>query len=172
MSSTEPAFENLIPEGDHLERAVCTRCGFIDYQNPKMVVGSVIATQERILLCRRAIEPRSGFWTVPAGYLELHETPDEGAAREAAEEANADIAIEGILGVYSIPHISQIQIMFRATFRNQVVFSPGIESLDVRLFEWADIPWQEIAFPSVHWALHAWYRGRHASLGLPDRNPA
>src|ERR1700691_4131277 len=111
-------------------------------------------------MCRRAIEPRVGFWTLPAGYMELGETLEEGAAREALEEAEAVITIEGILGVFSIARIGQVQVIFRAHFSNPgvPVFGAGPESLEVRLFGPDEIPWHDIAFPSVHWALHAWQR--------------
>src|SRR5271156_4529673 len=103
-----------IPEGDDRERLVCVECGFVLYDNPKIVVGSVARWGDRILLCRRAINPRRGFWTLPAGYLELNEATAEGARREAQEEALADIAIDGLLAVYSIPRISQVQLIYRA----------------------------------------------------------
>ena len=151
MSDLEPDFHHTVPPGDTLERRVCTRCGFVHYDNPKVVVGSVVRSRGGILLCRRAIFPRRGFWTIPAGYLELNEAPDAGARREAFEEANAEIAISGILAVYSVPRLSQVQVIFQATLAGG--FSPGAESLEVKLFDWADIPWDELAFPSVHWAL-------------------
>src|SRR6202012_3670586 len=99
------SFVRQIPEGDNRERMVCADCGHIAYENPKVVVGAVVTSGDRVLMCRRAIEPRLGFWTLPAGYLELGETLEEGAAREALEEAKADIAIEGILGIFSIARI-------------------------------------------------------------------
>jgi ADP-ribose pyrophosphatase YjhB (NUDIX family) len=140
-----------IPEGDTRERKVCPECGFIDYENPKVVVGSVVTKGDRILLCRRAIEPRKGYWTLPAGYLELHESTEDGARREAQEEASATIEIDGILAVYTIPRISQVQLIYRARLVSDV--APGVESLEVRLFAWDEIPWRDLAFPSVHWSL-------------------
>ncbi len=151
MADPGPDFHRTVPPGDTLERRVCRRCGFVHYDNPKVVVGSVVRSQARILLCRRAIFPRRGFWTIPAGYLELNEAPETGARREAMEEANAAIDISGILAVYSVPRLSQVQVIFQATLSGD--FSPGEESLEVKLFDWADIPWDELAFPSVHWAL-------------------
>ena len=142
----------LIPEGDNRERQVCPDCGFINYENPKIVVGSVSLWEERILLCRRAINPRRGFWTLPAGYLELHESTPAGAVREAWEEAQATITIEGLLAIYDIPRISQVQIMYRARLVTPD-FAAGPESLEVKLFAWEEIPWDELAFPSVRWAL-------------------
>ncbi len=125
-------------------------------------------------MCRRAIEPRQGFWTLPAGYMELGETPEEGAMREAQEEAEAAITIEGLLAVYSVARIGQVQLIFRARFTNpdSADFRPGPESLDVRLFGWQEIPWTDIAFPTVTWALNAWHTAGNAPLGLPAGNPA
>ena len=169
-----PNFERRIPEGDTIERAICAECGHIDYQNPKVVVGSVVSLDGRILLCRRAIEPRRGFWTLPAGYLELGETLEEGAAREAKEEADADITLEGILGVFSVARIGQVQVMFRGAFADPdaPIFASGPESLEVALFAWDDIPWDDIAFPTVYWALAAWNARRGGPLGVPAGNPA
>jgi ADP-ribose pyrophosphatase YjhB (NUDIX family) len=169
-----PAFERRVPEGDNRERMVCADCGHIAYENPKVVVGSVVVSDGRVLLCRRAIEPRRGFWTLPAGYMELGETLEEGAAREAMEEALADIRLDGILGVFSIARIGQVQVIFRARFADAGPpgFAAGPESLEVGLFEWEQIPWDEIAFPSVHWALRAWRDSGTASLGPPAGNPA
>ncbi|MCK8783778.1 NUDIX hydrolase [Roseomonas sp. NAR14] len=154
-----PRFVQRIPEGDDRPRQACADCGFVLYENPKMVVGSVVALEGgQVLLCRRAIEPRSGYWTLPAGYLEMGETVAEGAAREAWEEARARIAIEDVLAVYSIARIGQVQVIFRARLA-EPGFAPGPESREVRGFAWDDIPWQEIAFPSVRWALRAWRDG-------------
>ena len=141
-----------IPDGDDHERLVCPDCGFINYENPKIVVGSVATWEDRILLCRRAIPPRIGYWTLPAGYMELHETTAQGAAREAWEEACARIEIETLLAIYNIPRISQLQVIYRARLDSPDI-EPGPESLEVGLFEWDEIPWDDIAFPSVHWAL-------------------
>src|SRR5262245_27661583 len=109
-----PDFVRRVPEGDSRERLVCAICGHVAYENPKIVAGSVVAHDGRVLLCRRAIDPRRGYWTLPAGYLELGETVEEGARREAAEEACAAIELEGILGVFSVTRIGQVQIFFRA----------------------------------------------------------
>lgn len=155
MSSTSNArgpIVTLVPEGDNRERQVCPDCGFINYENPKIVVGSVVLWQDRILLCRRAINPRRGFWTLPAGYLELNESAAEAAQREAWEEAQARITIDGLLAVYSIPRISQVQLIYRAHLTGPE-FAAGPESLEVSLFPWDEIPWGELAFPSVKWAL-------------------
>jgi ADP-ribose pyrophosphatase YjhB (NUDIX family) len=168
-----PSFVRQVPEGDNRERMVCADCGHVAYENPKVIVGAVVVADNRILMCRRAIEPRKGFWTLPAGYMELGETLEEGAAREALEEAEAVIAIDGILGVFSIARIGQVQVIFRARFADSgpPVFGPGEESLEVRLFGPDEIPWDDIAFPSVHWALNAWRESGAAPLGKPAGNP-
>jgi ADP-ribose pyrophosphatase YjhB (NUDIX family) len=141
-----------IPDGDNRERMICAECGYILYDNPKIVVGSVPRWGDRLLLCRRAIHPRKGYWTLPAGYLELNESTSAGAEREAWEEAFARIRIEGLLAIYDIPRISQVQLIYRARLLDPDV-APGPESLEVGLFGWDDIPWEQLAFPSVGWAL-------------------
>lgn len=160
-----------VPEGDDKPRLVCPECDYVAYENPKIVVGSVITHGDRILLCRRAIEPRRGFWTLPAGYLELHESPEEGAKREALEEACASIELEGLLAVYSIARISQVQLMFRGRLTSPEI-APGPESLEVALVRWDEIPWSELAFPSVHWALTHFQASLGRPLGQPFGNPA
>jgi ADP-ribose pyrophosphatase YjhB (NUDIX family) len=159
------------PSGDDRERLVCDDCGFINYENPKIVVGVVAALGDRILLCRRAIEPRKGFWTLPAGYMELNESTEEGARREAWEEARARLEMDGLLAVYSIPRISQVQLIYRARLLDDDV-SCGPESADVALFAWEKIPWAEIAFPSVHWALHDYRATADRPLTAPRTAPS
>lgn len=166
-----PDFVRRVPEGEDRERLVCRTCDYVAYENPKIVVGSVIHDSDKVLLCRRAIEPRRGFWTIPAGYMETRETAAQGAEREAWEEARVRIAIEGVLAVYSIAELSQVQIIFRAR-RARPGFAPGPESLEVRQFTWKTIPWGEIAFPSVSWALETWHQGRHQPLSAAALNPA
>ena len=139
-------------EGDHRERMVCAECDYIAYDNPKVIVGTVVVADACVLLCRRAIEPRRGFWTLPAGYLELNESTAEGAMREAFEEAQARIAIDGLLAIYDIPRISQVQLIYRARLLDDAI-QAGSESLEVKLFKWEEIPWNELAFPSIGWAL-------------------
>jgi ADP-ribose pyrophosphatase YjhB (NUDIX family) len=148
-----PSFSRIVPDGDNRHRRVCDTCGFVDYDNPKVVVGAVCTWEDKILLCRRAIDPRTGYWTLPAGYLEAHESTSAGAAREAHEEANAVIEIASLLAVYSVPRISQVQVIYLARLVNPAV-SAGPESLEVGLFRWDEIPWEDLAFPTVHWALH------------------
>lgn len=163
-------FETRVPEGDDRPRQVCTTCGFVNYVNPKIVVGSVAVWGDKIVLCKRAIEPRKGFWTLPAGFMEEGETVEDGARREAREEACAEIAIDGVLAVYSVPRISQVQIMFRAHLISPDI-AAGPESLEVGLFEFADIPWDQLAFPTVTWALRH-YAAYLAGQTGPFSNPA
>jgi ADP-ribose pyrophosphatase YjhB (NUDIX family) len=163
-------FERRLPDGDTTERFVCGRCGYIHYTNPKIIVGSVVAHDDRILLCRRAIEPRKGLWTLPAGFLEEHETPEAGARREAQEEACADISLDALLAIYTVAHISQVQLIYRATLALPH-FGAGPESLEVRLFAWDEIPWAEIAFPSVKWALRHYRETERISVFAPFTNP-
>lgn len=155
--STEKNFARLVPAGDTHERDVCQICGFIDYQNPRIVVGSVVRHEGKVLLCRRAIEPRRGFWTVPAGYLELNETPEDGARREAREEALANLKLGELLAIYSVPRLSQVQLIWRAELidpgEGAALYGIGEESLEVQLFDWDALPMDEIAFPTVHWML-------------------
>jgi ADP-ribose pyrophosphatase YjhB (NUDIX family) len=160
-----------VPAGDNRERLVCADCGFVQYDNPKIVVGAVVQWQDRVLLCKRAIEQRIGYWTLPAGYLELGESPVEGAVREAQEEACAEIAVDALLAVYSVPRISQVQLIYRAALKAPE-FGPSPESLEVALFAWDEIPWDALAFPTVAWALAAWRRIGAAPAFAPDVNPA
>lgn len=163
-----------VPPGDDRERLTCPDCGYVAYQNPLIVVGSVATwsagDEETILLCRRAIEPRRGYWTLPAGFMEERETTQAGAMREAWEEARARIAIDALLAIYDIARISQVQLIFRARLTAPDV-APGPESLEVGLFRWNDIPWHELAFPTVHWALHEHRARRGQSAFAPAMNP-
>lgn len=168
--SSAPDFAKQIPDGDDRERAVCQRCGFVDYQNPKIVVGSVALWKDKILLCRRAIEPRSGYWTLPAGYLEIGESAEDGARREAWEEARAQLSLDRLLAVYSVPRISQIQLMYRARL-DRADIAAGPESADVGLFAWDDIPWPDLAFPTVGWALRHWRETMGRDDFAPFSNP-
>lgn len=163
--------EPRIPEGDDRERLVCPECGFIEYANPKVVVGSVAHWRDKILMCRRNIHPRKGYWTLPAGYLELGETAPAGALREAWEEARARIELAGLLAVYNIPRLSQVQLIYRARLLNDAV-EPGPESQEVALFAWDDLPWDEIAFPSVRWALGHYREVGEASEFAARSNPS
>ena len=159
-----------VPDGDDSERRVCQRCDFIDYVNPRIVVGSVVTWEDKILICKRAIEPRLGFWTLPAGFMETGETVEEAAQREAQEEACADIEIERVLAVYSIPRISQVQVMFKAKLVSPDI-APGPESQEVKLVKWDEIPWKEMAFPSTVWALKNWKSVEGREDYVPFGNP-
>jgi ADP-ribose pyrophosphatase YjhB (NUDIX family) len=150
-----------VPEGDTLPRYVCDACGTIHYQNPRMVVGCIPEWQDRILLCRRAIEPRYGSWTVPAGYMENGETTLQGAARETLEEANARVEVGPLYALYNIPHINQVYILFRARLLD-IDFSPGAETLETRLFSESEVPWPDLAFATVRNTLQHYYGDRRA----------
>jgi ADP-ribose pyrophosphatase YjhB (NUDIX family) len=150
------------PPDDNRERHICTACATIHYHNPKLVVGAIPEWEDgRILLCRRAIEPRHGLWTLPAGFMENGETTMEGAARETLEEANARIEVGELSALYNLPHINQVQLLFRAKLLD-LDFSPGVESLDVRLFAEQDIPWNQLAFRPVRSTLQDYFADRKA----------
>lgn len=162
-----------IPVGDTLPRHVCSRCDAIHYQNPKLVVGTVPEWEDQVLLCRRAIEPRLGYWTLPAGFLENGESAEAGATRETLEEANARIHILGMYSFYNLTHINQIYVMFRAQLLD-LNFSAGEESLEVRLFKEDEIPWDEIAFRTVKETLRHYFEDRRQgsfSLHMADLPP-
>jgi ADP-ribose pyrophosphatase YjhB (NUDIX family) len=150
-----------IPDGDHLPRYVCTACGTIHYQNPRVVVGCVPEHEGKILLCRRAIEPRLGFWTLPAGFMENGETMQNGAARESMEEALARVDIGSLVAIVHVLHAHQVHVIFRAKLLN-LDFGPGLESLEVALFDEQDIPWNEMAFRSVDFALKRYLEDRRS----------
>ena len=158
--------ELRVPEGDNLPRYVCGECGAIHYQNPKIVAGCIPEWQGRILLCRRAIEPRYGLWTIPAGFMENRETVEQAAARETDEEARAKVDIAGLYGVYSIPHISQVYMIFRGEIVDGR-FAPGAESLETVLFAEEEVPWEEMAFPVVVRALKRYFEDRRRGVFEP-----
>lgn len=141
-----------IPPGEDRERYVCTECETIHYQNPNIVAGCLPIWEDKILLCKRAIEPRKGLWTLPAGFMENGETVENGALRETQEEANADVSIIRLLTVTSLPRISQVYMLYLAQLNN-LDFFPGEESLEVALFHKDEIPWESIAFSAVTVAL-------------------
>lgn len=145
----------VIPPGDNRERFCCGSCNTVHYQNPNMVLGTVTAWEDKVLLCRRAIEPRYGFWTLPAGFMENGETTGEGAERETAEEAGARIELGPLYSVLDVPHVHQVHLFFRARLIDPN-FEPGPESLEAKLFSEADIPWGDIAFRTVEQTLR-WY---------------
>lgn len=149
------------PPGDHLPRYVCEKCGTIHYQNPRLVVGCVPELDGRILICRRAIEPRRGYWTVPAGFMENGETLQQAAARESHEETLATVEIGSLLAVVHVLPAHQVHVFFRARLEADE-FGPGPESLEVELVDPADIPWDDIAFPSTEFALRRYLEDRAA----------
>jgi ADP-ribose pyrophosphatase YjhB (NUDIX family) len=148
-----------VPAGDSLPRHVCDTCNAIHYQNPRMIVGCIPEWEDRILLCRRAIEPRYGLWTVPAGFMENGETTFQGAARETLEEANARVEVGALYALYNIPHINQVYMLFRARLLD-TDFSAGAETLETRLFTEPEIPWEQIAFATVRNTLTHYFDDR------------
>ncbi len=148
-----------IPEGDNKERAVCKKCGSIFYENPKIVSGCLLIYEDKILLCKRATEPREGYWTLPAGFLENNETIEEGASRETFEEARAEGKDLQPFLFCNLPHISQLYIMFYGKLFNGK-FSPGPESSDVKLFSKEEIPWDNLAFPVIKKTITLYYEDK------------
>jgi len=175
VSPSQPSFSRRIPEGEERLRDVCDHCGFVDYRNPRVVVGAVCSFEDRVLLCRRAIEPRRGYWTIPSGFLELGESCPEGAARETREEAGVEIEIDALLAVYDVPRIGHVHLIYRARLPSARV-APGPESEDARLFAWTEIPWRQLAFPSVLWSLRRYdeVRGQASfpAAGRPEPEAA
>jgi ADP-ribose pyrophosphatase YjhB (NUDIX family) len=153
--------ELRIPPGDQIARHVCDACGTIHYQNPRLIVGCVPEYEGKILLCRRAIEPRRGYWTVPAGFMENGETLQQAAARECKEEALADVEIGSLLTVVHVLHAQQVHVFFRAKLPTPE-YGAGIESLETDLFRPEDIPWVDIAFPSTDYTLKRYLEDRAA----------
>jgi ADP-ribose pyrophosphatase YjhB (NUDIX family) len=152
-----------IPADDNRERAVCPACGMVHYENPLNVVGTVPAWGDQVLLCRRAIEPRRGLWTLPAGFLELGETTAAGAVRETDEEAGARIELGPLFSVLNVVRVGQVHLFYLATLRD-VEFAPGPESLEVGLFAEHEVPWEEIAFRTVRETLRYYFDDRRRGL--------
>lgn len=150
-----------IPVGDTLPRHVCGACGKIHYRNPRIVTGCIPEWEDKILLCRRAIEPRYGLWTLPAGFLENGETVEQGAARETLEEARAEVEIRELYTLYNLPHVNQVYMIFRARLLRPE-FSPGVETLEAKLFTEAEAPWNELAFATIRGTLSHYYEDRRA----------
>lgn len=146
----------MVPPEDNRPRYVCAQCGTIHYQNPKMVIGSIPVWDHdgdiRVLLCKRAIEPRYGYWTLPAGFMENNETTSEAAIRETEEEAGARVRLHELFSLLNVPHVHQVHMFYRATLLD-LDYAAGTESLEVRLFGEAEIPWDDIAFPTVAYTL-------------------
>ncbi|WP_024537746.1 NUDIX hydrolase [Comamonas badia] len=154
-----PVVYRIPDDGDTHPRAVCTQCHTIHYENPLMVVGTIPARGDRVLLCKRAIEPRRGLWTLPAGFMELQETTAQGAARETDEEAGADIAMGPLFTLLNVTHVGQVHLFYRATLQSEQ-FNPGIETLEARLFTEAEIPWEQLAFRTVSKTLECYFADR------------
>ncbi|MBA53627.1 MAG: NUDIX hydrolase [Pseudomonadales bacterium] len=148
-----------VPEGDNRERHVCDGCGVIHYINPRIIAGTLPTYEGKVLLCRRAIEPRKGYWTLPAGFMENGETSAEAAARETIEEAEARVNIHGLYTVFNLPHISQVYLFYRADVIDGQ-YGVGVESLESQLFDEQDIPWNELAFPTIHRTLQHYFEDR------------
>jgi len=153
--------ELRIPDGDNRERHVCGNCGTIHYLNPRNVVGTVPVWGDQVLLCKRAIEPRHGYWTLPAGFMECGETTSQAAVRETLEESGADVEVGALFSLLNVPHVNQVHIFYLATLR-EPRFAAGEESLEVRFFSESEIPWDEIAFPTVAQTLHFFFADRDA----------
>ena len=147
------------PDNDHRQRHVCPSCSTIHYRNPNIIAGCIATFDDKVLLCRRAIEPQVGYWTLPAGFLENGETTEEGAARESWEEARARVDIESLYGLFNVPHISQVYMIYRAQLITPTV-SAGVESLEARLFSEAEIPWDQLAFSVVETTLKRFFEDR------------
>ena len=158
-SNCGAAVVRRVPPGDSLPRDVCDACGSIHYVNPKLVLGSIPEWQGQLLLCRRAIEPRYGYWTLPAGFMENGESAGEAAARETVEEAGARIELQGAFSMISVPYVNQVHVFYRARLLD-LAFAPGVESLEVALFEESKMPWKDIAFRTVGLTLKHWFADR------------
>jgi ADP-ribose pyrophosphatase YjhB (NUDIX family) len=151
--------EVKVPEGDNRPRHICIDCGVIHYQNPNVVTGCIPEWEGKVLLCRRAIEPRRGYWTLPAGFLENGESTQEGALRETIEEANARVLVGPLYTLFSLPHIDQIYMLFRGPLQD-LDYGPGVESLEVKLFTEKEIPWDELAFQVIAETLKYYFEDR------------
>ena len=154
-----------VPPGDNLPRFICDECGEIHYQNPKLVVGTIPERDGKLLLCRRAIEPRYGYWTLPAGFMENNETAGQAALRETLEEAGARVELGEAFSMISVPRVNQVHLFFRARVA-ELDFKPGEETLEVALFEERDLPWKDIAFRTVGQTLKLWLSDRQAGRFL------
>jgi ADP-ribose pyrophosphatase YjhB (NUDIX family) len=164
-------FRREIPDGDNRARMVCQDCGFIHYENPRIVVGAVATLDDQILLCRRAIPPREGYWTVPGGFMENNETTEEAAIRETLEETGASIDVCDLLALYSLPHIGQVHMVYRAEMTAPKI-EVGPECTEARLFAVEELPWDELAFPTNTWALSHFLEARGEPVIAPRTAPA
>lgn len=162
-----------IPSGEDRSRFICSDCGFIHYLNPRMIVGTLPFIKNQVLLCKRAIEPRYGFWTLPCGFLENGESAQDGALRETMEEANAQVEILTLHTLYSVIHVNQVYMIFLARLTN-LNFFPGSESLETKLFSHDEIPWDNLAFSSIRFSLEMYTKdfpqgSRFPYLGSIDK---
>ena len=152
-----------VPEGDNRPRYVCVQCDAIHYQNPKLVIGSLPVWESegelKVLLCKRAIEPRYGYWTLPAGFMENSETTAEAAIRETEEEAGANIELGALFSLINVAHVHQVHLFYLARLVD-LDFAAGIESLDVQLFSEREIPWEDLAFPTIRKTLELFFADR------------
>ncbi len=160
-SSCGHGIVHQVPSDDNRPRAICTHCETIHYVNPRLILGTLSTWQDQILLCRRAIEPRAGLWTLPAGFMELGESTEAGALRETLEEAGAEAKIQDLFAIFDIPHVEQVHLFFRADLVSPTL-APGVESLEARLFRAEELPWDELAFESVRQALELFLEDRAA----------
>lgn len=165
----QPSIVLSIPRNETISRKVCSHCGTIHYENPKIVVGAVTTFADKFLLCKRAIQPQLGLWTYPSGFLENGESLEEGARREAYEEAFVKIDISHLIGTYSLTRINQIHIVYAATMKKPE-FKKSFESSDVLLFEQNKIPWEELAFPVIRWALKAFLTNQPGKIDSKSTN--
>ena len=168
------SFDKKVPHDDSFTRDICNHCGLINYENPRVIAGVVATIEqdgvEKILMCKRAIEPRKGFWTLPAGFMEKGETVAEGAAREAKEEACAEVQPNVLIGIYNVERIAQVQMFYRAALvRDEIAAGP--ESEEVALMTWDEIPWHELAFPAVYYALTHWHETKDLAAFAPFSEP-
>ena len=173
-SACGASIQILVPVGDNRERHVCVSCETIHYHNPRIITGCLPVYQNQVLMCRRAIEPRLGFWTLPAGFLELGETVAQGATRETEEEAGAKVAMGDLYCMFNLPHIGQVYMMYLAELPEPVFSAHTDESLEVKLFTEEDIPWRELAFRTMWRTLHHYFEDRKTgnfSLHVEDIAP-
>ena len=160
-----------IPEGDTHEREICSTCDHIFYENPKIVTGIIPIFENKILICKRAIEPRKNYWTVPSGFMEMNETLKEGALRECKEEAGITPEIASLHTIYDLPHIGQVYMLFKGNCSTDS-HNPGIETIESKWVTYDNIPWDEIAFTSVTFALKRFHDDNGPHYGKFDKNPS
>lgn len=163
------ATHQIIPEGDHVKRDVCKKCEHIHYVNPKVIVGSLPVHGDKVLMCKRDIQPRLGYWTLPAGFMEANETTEQGAARETWEESEAKLKNMELYALFDLPYISQLYVMYRSELANDH-FAPTNESSEVRLFSESEIPWDDIAFPIIVQVLRDYFNDRKTGVFKPQHH--